>query len=106
MNTLRININDAAQIPLPPSPKANRASELMAEFSVAHFSDCSGDEDTLLTPECICDYWERMGEDFSDCYDAEWYGLVMVKAVKETIDWEYVCDAVCDACPQWLRSED
>ena len=97
--------NSFSKIVSHPTYTPNSATRIMAEVSTYHYSDMSGVGPCYLDPEGIQDYWFRMAEDYCECYDEEWYGIMMVKAAQASIDWEYVRDSVCDVCPQWLRSK-
>lgn len=85
--------------PAQPDP----ATRIMTELSIDHYSDMYGDS-LECSPDSIQEYWANMGQDFADCYDTEWYGLIMVPNVEKTIDWAYICDRVCEKCPQWTRA--
>lgn len=85
-----------------PSEEVNAATRIMAEASFWQYEGVSTNkEKNYLAPHHIRWYWEQMCEDFPEDYDQEWFGIMMVKAAEASVDWYYVCDYVCDRCPQW-----
>lgn len=85
-----------------PEYQPDPATRIMADISYDHYSAMYEDEPEYLPSENVRSYWFDMCQDFSECYDEEWFGIMMVKQAESSVDWDYVRDSICDKCPQWL----
>jgi hypothetical protein len=69
----------------------NTATFKIYQFTCDHYSQMDYDSQVELTPESVCDYFERMMEECaSEDYDVEWFALIATKAIKKTIDWDFI----------------
>ncbi len=81
----------------------NAATLKMYEHTIYQY-DCM-DSDLISANdngEHIKDYWLRMLEDFPEAYDIEWYALIGVPSILNTIDWKLIARKYCErSCIIW-----
>lgn len=72
----------------------NQATRMILEIAVDQFSCMSWDNTPVNTGYDMEDYFLRQLEDNDECYDEEWYALVGTPAIRATIDWKAIAEAV------------
>ena len=89
-----------------PAPKMNRATEVIAEFTVYWYDSLTYDNGPCYpeSAEAVRQVWWDMLEDHSDEYDADWYPLVATPAIRMTINWEAVYKEARVSLASWRGS--
>jgi len=72
----------------------NTATKMICENALGQWGSMGYDKEETVSAATIRDYYLRQLDDFSDCYDEEWYALIGTKAIEKTIDWQSIAEAV------------
>jgi hypothetical protein len=68
----------------------NAATLKMYQFTDDQFDGLDDDHHLDIDADSVREYWLKMLQDHSDCFDIEWFALIATPAIEKTINWNFI----------------